>query len=76
VVLADTQLDEGDVGRVIGFSDDGRQPIISFDGKPSHTKVVDKWGAARVVPKEFELARRRPAKATGRTTPKSKKIPR
>jgi len=43
VILADTQLDEGDVGTVVGFSDDGRQPIISFDAKPRNTKVVDKW---------------------------------
>jgi hypothetical protein len=72
VMFADTQLDDGDLGTVVGFSDDGRQPVIAFDGKPSHAKVVDKWGAARVMPDRFTPARRPPA-PTRRTTPKSSK---
>jgi len=70
VMLADTQLDDGELGSVVGFVDDGRQPVIAFDNKPNHANVVDKWGAARVLPDRFTPARRPPA-PTRRTTPKA-----
>ena len=73
VMLAGTQLDEGDLGTVVGFSDDGRQPIISFDDMPNHSSVVDKWGAARVLPGEFAPARKRTAPPPRRPTRKSRK---
>ena len=71
VMLASTELDDGDLGVVVGFVDDGRQSVIAFDKKPNQAKVVDKWGAARVVPDRFTPARRPPA-PTRRTTPKAK----
>jgi hypothetical protein len=73
VILADTQLDEGDVGTVVAFSDDGRQPVISFDRKADRTNIVDKWGAARVLPGEFEPARKRTAPPARRTKTNTKK---
>jgi hypothetical protein len=49
VVLADTKADEGEIGTVVGFSGDNR-PQISFDARPDQPPVIDKWGAARVLP--------------------------
>ena len=72
VILTDTQLDEGDIGTVVGFSGVEFQPVISFDARPTHKNFVDKWGAARVLPVEFEQARPRTPPPTGRTTPKKK----
>ena len=69
-MLAGTQLDDGELGIVVGFADDGRQPVIAFDNKPNLANVVDKWGAARVLPDKFTPARRPPA-PTRRTTPKA-----
>jgi len=71
VILADTQLDEGDIGTVVAF--DGRQPIISFDARPNHANVVDKWGAARMLPDDFEHTRKSTPAPTRRTTPKKKR---
>jgi len=73
VVLAGTQLDEGDIGTVVAFSDDGRQPIISFDNRQSEADVVDKWGAARVLPKDLAPARPRVVSPTRRPPPKKNK---
>ena len=73
VILADTQLDDGELGTVVAFSGDGRQPVISFDVKPKDATVVDKWGAARVLPDEFEHSRNRTPAPTRRTTPKKKR---
>ena len=72
VILADTQLDNSEMGTVVAFSDDGRQPIISFTNKPDHANVVDKWGAARVLPDRMETRNRTPS-PTRRTTPKKKR---
>ncbi len=57
VVLVDTKIDEGEIGTVVGFTEDRRQPIISFDAHRHETDVVDKWAAARLLP--AELARPR-----------------
>jgi hypothetical protein len=52
VVVADTQIEEGEVGTVVGFTDDPRWPIISFDGRSGYD-VTDKWIAARAIPVEI-----------------------
>ena len=49
VVLADTRVDEGEIGSVMGFTDK-RWPIISFDERGDQPDVTDKWGAARRLP--------------------------
>jgi hypothetical protein len=49
VVLVDTKADEGEIGTVVGFTD-GHRPQVSFDARRDEPPVVDKWGAARVVP--------------------------
>lgn len=70
VVLADTKIDEGEIGTVVGFTDDRRQPIISFDARRHETDVVDKWAAARLLPAELA---RRGAKTAAAHRPKPKK---
>ena len=59
VVVADTQIEEGEIGTVIGFTDGQRWPIISFDGRRGYD-VTDKWSAARALPVEIA----RPASTT------------
>jgi len=27
---------------MVGFGDDGRSPVITFDNRPNHAKVVEK----------------------------------
>jgi hypothetical protein len=49
VILADTQLDEGDIGTVVAF--DGRQPIISFDDF-EHTHKRTPAPTRRTTPKK------------------------
>lgn len=49
VVVAETMLEEGSLGTVVRITDDGR-PAIAFDARPGAAPLVDKWGAARVVP--------------------------
>lgn len=49
VVVAETMLEEGSLGTVVRITDDGH-PAITFDLRPGVAPLVDKWGAARVVP--------------------------
>ena len=66
VILADTMLDDGAVGTVVDL--DGRgQPSIEFDD--GGRTILDKWGAARVVPAGHEPRRARPL------PPKAKRKP-
>ena len=60
VVLADTKIDEGEIGTVVGFTDDKHQPMISFDLRPADADVVDKWAAARVLPPSLARPKRNP----------------
>lgn len=60
VVLADTRIDEGEIGTVVGFTDDKHQPMISFDLRPSEPDTVDKWAGARVLPPALARPKRNP----------------
>lgn len=74
VILADTEIDEGEVGTVVGFTDDKRHPIISFASRATEPHTVDKWAAARVLPGEFERPRNNapPPRTKARARAKSK----
>lgn len=66
VVLGETMVEEGALGTVTKL-DRGR-PVIAFDSMPGRAGLVDKWGAARVVPKEHDVkTTRRGPTATART---------
>ena len=74
VILADTEIDEGEVGTVVGFTDDKRHPIISFESRPNEAGTVDKWAAARVLPAEFERPRKKtPPPPRTKPKPRTKK---
>ena len=75
-MLVDTKIDEGAIGTVVGFTEDRRQPIITFDAHLHETDVVDKWAAARLLP--AELARPRvkappPKRAKSKRKPKKRR---
>jgi len=57
VVLADTRIDEGEIGSVVDFTR-ARQPVIAFDSRPGEADVTDKWAAARVLPPELTRPKR------------------
>ena len=59
VILTDTELDEGEVGTVVGFTDDKRHPIVSFDSRANEPHTIDKWAAARVIPAELDRSRKK-----------------
>jgi hypothetical protein len=63
VVLAETGHDEGEIGTVVGFAKEKRQnfPIVAFDERPDEDDVIDRWGAARVLPVELTTAAPRKA---------------
>jgi len=74
VVLADTRIDEGEVGTVVGFTDDKRHPIIAFDSRTNEADTVDKWAAARLLPVEFERPKKKaPQPRRTKTKKKTKK---
>lgn len=52
VVLSDTKVEEGTLGSVTRLTDDGL-PVVAFDGVAG-SAMVDRWGAARVVPAEHD----------------------
>lgn len=70
VILADTMLDDGDLGTVIAL--EGRRPVIAFDGRDGEP-VVDKWGGARVLPPEHEPRPARPVPPKRRPKKKGKR---
>lgn len=74
VVLADTRIDEGEIGTVVGFTDDKRWPIISFDARPGDVDAIDKWAASRVLPEALARPRRNaPPSARSQVNKKRKK---
>lgn len=66
VVIGETMVEEGSLGTVTTL--EGGRPVVAFDAMPGRPALVDKWGAARVVPKEHDVrpVRGGPA-ATSRT---------